>query len=181
MALIYITGAPGAGKTTLEKELRRRGFETHDMDDPDIGGAHDKITGQREAIPPVEDRPIDWFDTHEWKTSKSAIEELRKKALDTTIFLCGVAPDDNELMPLFDKVVYLDVDEASIRKRLAERVDNDYGKTDTELEDILRRRQAMDLRYKELGVLCIDGSQEPQQIADAIIEDTLDTHNQTTG
>lgn len=180
MALIYITGAPGAGKTTLEKELRGRSFEAHDMDDPDIGGAHNKLTGERVVIPSAETRPKEWFETHEWRTSRSAIEELKRQAEHKTILLCGVAPDDADLLPVFDKVIYLDVDEHTLRERIAKRTDNDYGKNDFELADILERRRSMDLKYKDLGVLCIDASKEPEVIADNIIAEAIKKQDPST-
>jgi shikimate kinase len=169
MALIYIIGSPGAGKTTLEKELKSRGFETHDMDDSDIGGAHNKVTGERVTIPSAKNRPKEWFDAHEWRTSKPAIEKLKLKAKRKTILLCGVASDDAEVLSIFDKVIYLNVDEETLKQRIAGRKDNDYGKNDFELAEILERRQAIDAKYKGMGVTSIDGSQEVKVIADAIV------------
>lgn len=38
MSLYYIKGTPGSGKSTIRKELEKRGFEAHDADDADMGG-----------------------------------------------------------------------------------------------------------------------------------------------
>lgn len=180
MALIYVTGAPGAGKTTLMQELGKRGFETYDVDDSNIGGAHNKLSGKRVTIPPAEARPKEWFETHEWRTSRLAIEELKRRAKNKTILLCGVAPDDAELLSIFDQVIYLDVDEATLKERIAKRKDNDYGKNDFELADILERRRTMDARYKNLGVLIIDGSRELKEVADNIVEEATTTEIRNT-
>lgn len=173
MALIYITGAPGAGKTTLEKELHRRGFDTHDMDDPGIGGAHNKVSGERVTIPPAAARSKEWFETHEWRTSKSAIVELKRQAEHKTILVCGVAPDDADVLPIFDKVIYLAVDESTLKERIANRKDNDYGRNDFELAEILERSRTMNTKYRSPSVLTIDGSKDLKTVADMIVAEAI--------
>ena len=169
MSLIYVTGAPGAGKSTIEKELRNRGFETHDMDDSDMGGPHNLATGERVTIPSAGLRTKDWFTQHEWRTSKPALEKLKKQAEGKAIFVCGVAPDDEAVLPLFDTVIYLDVDEDTLKHRLATRTDNDYGKNDFEQAEILERYRALNERYKNLGALGIDAAQPLEKVVDTII------------
>ena len=38
MSLFYITGTPGTGKTTIQKELIKRGYEALDIDQRRFGG-----------------------------------------------------------------------------------------------------------------------------------------------
>ena len=170
MALIYITGPPGAGKSTLEQELRNRGLETYDMDDPMLGGAHNKVTGERVEIPPAAYRAENWFQEHEWRTSRPAIQQLKDRGAASTILLCGVAPDDAGLLPLFDIIMYLDVDEETLTQRLLNREGNDYGKNPFELVEILQRSQELHHRYAKLGVVMIDGALQPQKIIDFILD-----------
>lgn len=169
MAFIYVTGAPGAGKSTLQKELQARGLEVHDIDDPDLGGTYNKRSGERVSIPPVEERAVDWFDAHEWRTSVKAITGLKHQAVNRDIIVCGVAPDDENILHLFDKVFYLRLDESALRQRLAERTDNDYGKNEVELASILERKKALDARYVSPGITIVNASQPVELIAGLIL------------
>lgn len=68
MALIYITGAPGSGKTTLQRILSERGYEAHDLDD--YGGPYNKNTDKSVVMPTAEDRSPEWFEAHEWQKNQ---------------------------------------------------------------------------------------------------------------
>lgn len=168
LSLIYVTGAPGVGKTTLKAELATLGYETHDMDDPDLGGAHNKVTSKRVEIPPAETRTQQWYDEHEWRTHAPAIEELKEKAQDKEIFVCGVAPDDLKVLSLFDKVVYLDLPSELLKQRISERSGNDYGRNNFELKSILERKAMLDKRYTEFGTTKVCASGSVQEVADRI-------------
>ncbi len=169
MALIYITGAPGVGKSTLQKELATRGFETHDMDDPDLGGAHNIASGERVSIPPAMERVPEWFNQHEWRIAVQALEALKVKALNNDILVCGVAPSDNEVLHLFDKIIYLKLPDDRLKERLADRLDNDYGKNEFEVEQILMRKKAMDEKYQSLDVITLQASGSIGEVAEAIV------------
>ena len=157
------------GKTTLKKELALRGYETHDMDDSDLGGAHNKTTSKHVEIPSADTRTQQWYDEHEWRTYPPAIEQLRKEARTKDIFVCGVAPDDIKVISLFDKVVYLDLPDKHLRRRIAERVDNDYGKNSFELEDILQRKAILDARYANKATVKVSANGSVSVVADRII------------
>ena len=90
MSLIYITGNSGAGKSSIRKELQRRGYEAHDTDDDGITAWVHKATNKLAERPENEsDRTKEWYDQHEWKMSRQKVEEFAASAKDKLIFLCG--------------------------------------------------------------------------------------------
>lgn len=164
MPLIYITGAPGVGKSTIQQALKAEGYEAHDIDDPMWGGAYNKQADERVAIPPAELRDPAWFDTHEWRTDLDALKQLKERAKNQQVFVCGVTPNDEPILPLFDKVYYLQLDEEALKQRLNARVGNDYGKNDFELTEILKRKKRLDELHDLNKSEMVDATQAPSEI-----------------
>ena len=169
MSLIYVTGAPGAGKTTLQKEFDSRGYETRDIDNSNLGGPHNKSTGDRVTIPPVDQRTPEWFEVHEWRVYPHAFDALKSEAKDKDIILFGVAASDGEILHVFDKIIYLDIDDETLTDRIANREDNDFGKNDFELKDILNRKHGLDEKYSLLDVVHINASKSLSEVSEEII------------
>jgi adenylate kinase family enzyme len=170
MALIYVTGPPGAGKSALKEEFSKHGYETHDMDDADLGGAHNIATNKPVEIPEAKVRSPDWYKEHEWRVYPDAIKDLKNQPRTKDIFVCGIAPDDIKILSLFDKIFYLDISEELLKQRITGRTDNDYGKNDFELKVILERKAMLDDRYNELkSTIWISADAPVSEIADKIL------------
>lgn len=169
MSLIYVTGAPGAGKSTLQKALSQRGLEALDLDGSGLGGPHNKQSGARTVVPPADQRTPEWFDAHEWRIDLSAIEALSQRAQDKDVFLCGVAASDGEMLHYFSKILYLALDDKTLKERILARQGNDYGKNDFELKEILERKRKLDAKYAGLDVIEIDASRTVDEVADDIV------------
>lgn len=169
MALIYITGAPGAGKSTICEELSKRGFETHDMDDPDLGGAHNKLSGERVKIPPAHARTPKWYEDHEWRVYVEALQALKMHSGKQSVFVCGVAPDDSAALPIFDKVIYLTLSDEELIKRIEARKGNDYGKNQFELDTILKRKAVLDEKHSSRDSICLSAQGSVSKVVDDIL------------
>ncbi len=139
MALYYVTGTPGVGKSTVQHELVRLEHLAYDLDDSRFGGPFNKESNLPVLMPPINERTPEWFEAHEWRVSRNAVEELKLSAQSKKVYLCGTATTEGNIIDLFDKVLYLNVDEPTLRKRIANRNGNDFGKTNHELERILVR------------------------------------------
>jgi broad-specificity NMP kinase len=179
MALIYVTGAPGSGKTTLQKELSARGYETRDIDNSGLGGPYNKASGQQVVIPPADQRSPEWFAAHEWRVHPQAFTALKEEASGKDIILCGVAGSDSEILHVFDEILYLYLDDDTLIQRLQSRTDNDYGKNDFELSEILDRKHGLDAKYSDMKVIHIDATKSLRDVADTILAhvNARDGHN----
>jgi len=95
MSLIYITGIPGSGKTTIRNELRSRGFTAYGTDEDDL--AHFYNIATNEPITQhvtARDRTPEWRLKHIWKVQRTAVERLYEEARTKPVFLCGVVSND---------------------------------------------------------------------------------------
>ena len=173
MSLFYITGVPGTGKTTIQKELTKRGYEAYDIDETGYGGPVNLATGQSASVPPIEERNLEWFDQHEWRVSRKAIEDLKKQSKNKVVYLCGTASTENLVWDLFDKVLYLNIDEATLRSRILSRNNgNDFGKSDDELQIILDRYSTAQVNLRNKAVTYVDASKPLNEVVATIVQAT---------
>lgn len=172
MSLIYVTGVPGTGKSTIQKELERRGYEAYDIDQSRFGGPTNLVTGEPVPMPPIEERGAEWFARHEWRVSRTAIEELKEQSEGRLVYLCGTATTEHLVWDLFDKVLYLQIDETTLRSRLAGRGGNDFGKTEHELLLILERYREAQAGLKDLDAIMIDATGELDTVVSSILVKT---------
>lgn len=170
MSLFYLTGTPGTGKTTVQKELVKRGYEAHDIDQQRFGGPVNLKTGENTTVPPIQERSPDWFEQHEWRVSRPGVEVLKAEAKNKDIYLCGGTTTEHLVWDLFDKVLYLNINEQTLRRRVLNRNDNDYGQGEGELEDILKRYRAAQEKLPSLVVTIIDATGSIDETVEAVIK-----------
>ncbi len=168
MPLIYITGPAGSGKSMIRDELRRRQYEAHDEDDPGIGAAFNKRTGEMVKIPSIENRTPKWFLDHEWRMFPATISNLRRRSGHKPVFLCGNTATEEELK-VFDKIIFLDVDEQTLRTRIASRENNDFGQSEYEIQMILDKNKKLKKTLKNKAVF-IKANQSLDSLVFEIIE-----------
>ena len=127
-------------------------------------------TGKRVSIPPASERPNDWFSFHEWRIDIDAVSRLREQSdmKNSTIYLCGVAEEDEIILPYFNKIIYLAIEDDQLLQRLINRTENDFGKNENEREMILKRKNKLDSRYKKMNAHMVDASQSINNVATSI-------------
>jgi dephospho-CoA kinase len=168
MSFIYITGPAGSGKSALTKLLQTRGINAYDEDASGVGSAHNLQSGEPVTIPTVDERDADWFSRHEWRILETMKGQLKTLSATQPIILFGNSVKPDEQAELFDKVVYLKIDEKTLRERILGRTDNDYGKSEDEMQRILDQKQVLDDQYSGAGVIAIDATRPLDEVADAI-------------
>lgn len=122
-----IEGVSGTGKTTVCRELRRRGFHA--------------INGDRELAylgDPATGEPTDGFghEHHLWRVDR--VTALIADQGEELTFFCGGSRNFDQFIDLFDEVFVLEVDLATLNGRLDERPADEFGHADEERALVLR-------------------------------------------
>ena len=123
-----IEGVSGTGKTSVCKELRRRGFNAINGD-TDLAYQGDPETGE-----PTDDVPSHWH--HIWH-----VDSLRALVADQSeryTFFCGGSRNFSKFQDLFDGVFVLEIDLDTLNRRLDQRPEDEFGAQQSERDLIVR-------------------------------------------
>lgn len=174
MSLILITGISTSGKSTIAKELVKRGFAAHDTEHNGISAWYNKQTNERVAeFGQIPERTKEWMDQHEWRISMDWIGQKTKEAANKPIFLCGGGANEPEVRALCDRVIWLRTNTETIRARVNNPRDHTYGTEPHELERILEGSKQKEAEYRELGAIMVDATQSPSEVVDAILNKSI--------
>ena len=167
MAAYLVTGNPGSGKSTVAEELARRGLSTIDPDHDQQLSHWEDATGTWVDHPPTADE--EWLRTHRWVWSRSRMEELLA-VQDGPVFVCGIARNQDELLDLFDRVLLLQIDEATQEARLrAHDASRPPGRTEAGREEIRVGRALFQEQMLGLGAVPLDGGASPGVVTDRVL------------
>lgn len=122
-----IEGVSGTGKTTVCRELQRRGYHA--------------INGDRELAyqgVPETGEPTDGVrhEHHIWHVDK--VKALIANQDEAMTFFCGGSRNHDKFIELFDGVFVLEVDLGTLNRRLGQRAADEWGHTSEERELVLR-------------------------------------------
>src|SRR5919202_1446696 len=150
-----VEGLSGAGKSSVYEELIRRGHAAISTDrawkyyaDPDTG----LRGGPRHS------------DNSMWDDQR-AVDELESPEPEV-LFVCGSSRNVDRFLPYFTKVFNLRIDDETMRRRLQQRTNNDFGKHPVELERMLRLNRS---GAKPTGAIDIDGTQPLDDVVDEVV------------
>ena len=146
-------GLSGAGKSSVYEELIRRGYKAISTDrawkyhaDPDTG---------------LPGRP---HYNSMWDQQK-AVSELESPEPEV-LFVCGSSRNRDRFLPYFTKIFNLRIDDDTMRRRLQERTNNDFGKQPEEVELMLRLNRSDE---KPAGAIDVDATQPLDQVVDELL------------
>ncbi len=151
-----IEGVSGTGKTSVCKELQRRGYHA--------------INGDRELAyqgDPETGRPTDGA-THEhhiWHVDK--VGALVSNKDEAVTFFCGGSRNFSRFIDLFDGVFVLEVDLDTLHRRLDERPEDEWGAKPAERQLIVRLHQTKEDIPKD-GIV-IDATAPIARVVDEIV------------
>jgi gluconate kinase len=152
-----VEGVSGSGKTSVCKELRRRGFHAINGD-TDLAYQGDPETGE-----PTDNLPSHWH--HSWR-----VDEVRALAADQTerfTFFCGGSRNFAKFQDLFDGVFVLEIDLDTLNRRLDQRAADEFGAQPSERKLILRLHRSKEDTPKN-GIL-IDATASLAHVVDEIV------------
>jgi gluconate kinase len=147
-----VEGLSGTGKSSVYEELIRRGYKAISTDrawkqhaDPDTG---------------LPARPIH----SEWDEQK-AVSELENPEPEV-LFVCGSSRNRDRFLPYFTKIFNLRIDDDTMRRRLQERTNNDFGKQPEEVELMLTLNRSDE---RPAGAIDVDATQPLRQVVDELL------------
>ncbi|GLQ17377.1 AAA family ATPase [Maritalea porphyrae] len=151
-----IEGVSCTGKTSVCSALEARGYHALNGDRV-LAYCGDPTTGA----------PLDHVghDTHIWDVNK--VKELAEDPQHCATFFCGGSRNFNKFIHLFDKVFVLEIDLATLNKRLSERPTDDWGGHESERE-LIRQLHANGGDVPASGTR-IDATAPIQQVVDQIL------------
>jgi thymidylate kinase len=122
-----VEGVSGSGKSSVSRELRRRGYHVVDGDN-ELAYQGDPLTGE----------PLPGFvhEHHIWD-----VERVRSLIADRThavTFFCGGSRNFAQFVDRLDGVVVLQIDADTLEERLRRRSTDEYGGRPEEREHVLR-------------------------------------------
>lgn len=168
--LIFITGTSTSGKSTIAKELRKRGYDAYDLEHGGISAWFHKENGTRDAeFGQVPDRSKEWADAHEWRISIDWVKNIAKVAVSKPVFLCGGGANEKEVIALCDKVVWLKTDEDTIKGRVGLPRDHTYGTKPHELAEAVKRNVEGEREFVKLGAVMIDVRRPIDEVVEGIL------------
>jgi hypothetical protein len=169
VGLVYVTGASGAGKSTVRAELLRRGYTAYDSDEDGLARWFDDRTGAEVKLPVDPARRDDaWFANNTYRLPPETVQRLAIEAGDGLAFVCGTVGNDNEIWDLFARVISLSVDAATVRRRLVGRA-NGFGSTEAELERVLAWHARVDADNERYGAVLIAASGPVGEVVDRLL------------
>jgi dephospho-CoA kinase len=157
VAIVWVTGISGAGKSSVCEALKARGRVAIDADWAGYSHWVDRVTGAvvRRRPHPV---PPDWRARFGWQISVERVRALAEETRSGTVFLCGSVENEAAVWHSFDRVVCLVVDDDTLRQRLATRTTNDFGKDPEEREAVVAWNRETEAQYRRRGAAVIDAT-----------------------
>jgi gluconate kinase len=141
-----VEGLSGAGKSSVYEELIRRGYKA--------------ISTDRAWKYRADPETAHWM----WHEHR-AVAELESPEPDV-LFVCGSSRNRDRFLPYFTKVFNLRIDDDTMRRRLQERTNNDYGKEPEEVELMLRLNRSDE---KPAGAIDVDATQPLDRVVDEVL------------
>jgi dephospho-CoA kinase len=143
---VLLTGMSGTGKSTLVRELRRRGHAAFDADDD--GFSEPRGAGR-------------------WGWRREPVEELLARHDGGLVFFAGCSEEQAQVH--FDVRILLTVPEDVLVERLRSRTTNPYGNTESERQQVLGDRAEIEPLLRRSADLVLDGTATPSALADAVV------------
>ena len=152
-----IEGVSGTGKTSVCRELRRRGCHSINGD-TELAYQGDPETGE----------PVSRLghEHHVWNVDK--VRALVADQSHAASFFCGGSRNFPGFIDLFDAVFVLDIDLDTLNRRLAGRPEDEFGGKPSERELILRLHATKEDVPK--GGIVIDATAPIERVVDEILE-----------
>lgn len=164
-----VTGTAGTGKSTIQKELVARGYCAVDTDTRDISSFFNKETGNEAPRSTWNGSNKEWADQHSWRWKDEEIRRLEYESEAGVVILCGTSGNINDYLDKFRRVFLLTLSDEVLAHRILTRTNNNFGKGDGQLEQILGWKHEEETFYATYGAIAINSEQPITKVADEIL------------
>lgn len=146
MAILFLTGLSGVGKSSALSEMTNRGYHAIDLDDGYMMQQSQERLIDAEKI-------LDLIENHQ----------------GNHLILAGTESNQGEFYVHFDAVVLLTAELETVLARIKNRTNNSYGKTETERNKIIDEHATVLPLLKKRADLIIDTtSLSIEEVCDAL-------------
>jgi hypothetical protein len=144
-----VEGLSGAGKSSVYEELIRRGYMAISTD----------RAWKRPGAPDT------GLPAHSIWDPQKAVSELESPEPEV-LFVCGSSRNRDHFLPYFTKIFNLRIDDDTMRRRLHERTNNEFGKQPEEVELMLTLNRSDE---KPAGAIDVDATRPLDQVVDELL------------
>jgi dephospho-CoA kinase len=169
MKKIYITGVSGTGKTTISKELNKRGYYAISIDEEENLCSWVNQENGKRYVGEAELNP-EFVDRHDWICNIELLKKLMEKDL---VFVLGMAGNQDDFLQLFDKVLLLECSPETFCARIDQRTDNDFGKHPEIREQILRRYKSYAEKMLAKGAISINTEKSINEVVEEVLKQSI--------
>lgn len=162
MGKYLITGRPGSGKTSVIRELQRRGYSAFNTDDyDDVTKLQEQATGK---VVPWPEGPVDW-NKYAWNWQEAGLKKLLVSSED--VFIGAIVANQKEYYPLFDTIFALTLSTETLRHRLDS---HEHPRTADEKARALAVHEQKQERFMQPGIVTISSEQPIGKVVNEILE-----------
>lgn len=145
---IFITGMSGTGKSTVISRLSQMGYRAVDLDEPKWSYYNEES---------------DWI----WREDQ--VKRLLDSEQDNLLFISGCPTNQVKFYPNFDLIILLSAPPEILVERLQSRTNNNYGKQQNELEEVLEYLETVEPRLRKIANHEINASMPLEQVVSVIL------------
>ncbi len=159
---ILVTGVSGTGKTTVCRELKKKGVDTIGIDETE-GLSYWVNKETRERLVKKADFSEEFLATHEWVCDMELLTKLTEE-VDGPVVICGNVENILEIVDFCDTSLLLVCSPETFFARIDSREDNEYGQSEDAKNFMLSYYEKDNQKCLQAGAVTIDAEHSIEEV-----------------